>query len=48
MEEERLVQVREDGGLNASDSTRGRAKWTYLGYILEAYPTGTDDGLDRE
>lgn len=43
-----LVQVREDGGLNSGDSTRGRAKQTDLGCILEACPMKAADGLERE
>lgn len=42
VEEMRLVQVREDGGLNSGDSTRGGVKWTDLGYILKAHPRGAD------
>lgn len=48
MEEMRLVQVREDGGLNSGDSTRGGVKWTDLGYILKAHPRGADNGLHGE
>ena len=46
--EERLVQVRGEGGLGLGNSSRGRGKWTDMGCIWEAYPIRADDGLNRE
>lgn len=44
----RLVQVREDVGLNSGNSTGGGVKWTDLGYRLKAHPRGADNGFCRE